>query len=279
MRIIKNLYKALLAAGLSVLSGCGGLGLVDNLTAESGYRPVSTIAYGTEARQRLDIYRPLGEGPYPVVVFLYGGGWTTGNRTDYRFIGQSLASAGVLTFVADYRLYPEVAYPAFVEDGAAAVRWALAHAGEFGGDPGHVHVMGHSAGAMNAALLLLDGRYLGPERAKIASGILLASPVKFDPEPALKPILYPPGQSLPSPMPLDHVDGNHPPIHLFHGEKDETITSEASKALLTAILNSGGQADLTLYPNLGHELLIGAMARPLSFLAPVRADVLKLLRP
>jgi len=277
MRIFKYLYKTALIAGFAVLSGCSGLGLVDGLTPQSGYRPVETVAYGTEVRQKLDIYRPLGDGPHPVVVFFYGGSWKTGDRADYRFIGQSLASAGVLTLVADYRLFPEVAYPAFVEDGAAAVRWVLAHAAELGGDPKRTYIMGHSAGAMNVALLALDGRYLGADRPRLAGALLLASPVKFDPEPDLKPILYPPGQSLPSPMPYDYVDGSNPPLFLFHGEEDETVTPEASKALRAAVLKSGGQADLTLYPKIGHELLIGALASRLEFLAPVRDDVLKVL--
>jgi acetyl esterase/lipase len=200
-----------------------------------------------------------------------------GHRAEYRFIGQSLASAGVLTLVADYRLSPQVAYPAFVQDSAAAVRWALAHVAEYGGDPQRLYIMGHSAGAMNVALLALDDRYLGADRSRLAGALLLASPVKFDPEPDLKSILYPPGHTLPSPMPLDHVDGSNPPIHLFHGEDDDTVTPAASQALWAAILRSGGQANLTLYPGIGHELLVGAMARRLEFLAPVRADVLKVL--
>lgn len=277
MRIFKYLYKTALIGGFAVLSGCSGLGLVDGLTPESGYRPVETIAYGTEARQKLDLYRPLSEGSHPVAIFFYGGSWKTGDRAEYRFIGQSLASAGVLTLVVDYRLFPEVAYPAFVEDAAAAVRWALTHAAKHGGDPKRTYIMGHSAGAMNVALLALDDRYLGVDRQRLAGALLLASPVKFDPEPDLKPILYPPGQNLPSPMPYDHVDGSNPPLHLFHGDDDETVTPDASKALRAAVLKAGGQAELTLYPGIGHERLVGALASRLEFLAPVRADVLKVL--
>jgi predicted esterase len=130
---------------------------------------------------------------------------------------------------------------------------------------------------MNVALLALDGRYLGADRTKLAGALLLASPVKFDPEPDLKPVLYPPGQTLPSPMPYDHVDGSNPPLYLFHGEDDETVTPEASKALKAAVVKADGRAELTLYPGIGHELLVGALASRLAFLAPVRADVLNVL--
>ena len=81
----------------------------------------------TDARRTLDVYRPANVAQNaPVVVFFYGGSWQTGSKAFYKFVGTALARRGYLTIVPDYRLYPEVRYPEFLDDGAHAVRWAPA---------------------------------------------------------------------------------------------------------------------------------------------------------
>jgi acetyl esterase/lipase len=105
---------------------------------------------------------PASPSGHPVVVFFYGGSWNRGERADYRFVGEALAARGVLTLVADYRLYPEVRYPDFLSDSAQALAFGLREAARLGGDPRGVFVMGHSAGAYNAAMLALDATRLAP---------------------------------------------------------------------------------------------------------------------
>jgi acetyl esterase/lipase len=149
-------------AGLAstLLSACSPLALL-NVASDGGAERVPDLAYGAHPRQRLDLYRPRdGRGPWPVVGFFYGGAWEWGARGDYRFVGHALASQGWMVAVADYRLHPEVAWPAFLQDGAAAVRWLVDHAADHGGDARGLHLMGHSAGAYNAAMLALDARWL-----------------------------------------------------------------------------------------------------------------------
>src|ERR1700741_411360 len=114
----------------------------------AGYRLVADQPYGPLERQKLDIYVPDGAtSNIPVVVFFYGGAWARGERGDYRFAGQALASTGFIALVPDYRLYPEVAFPSFVQDGALAVAWVRDNIAGFGGDPARIAVLGHSAGA------------------------------------------------------------------------------------------------------------------------------------
>src|SRR3954469_12647371 len=149
-------------AALVALAACAPLATLNALTPSSGDR-LADIAYGPLPRQRLDIYRPAAPAPaagWPVVVFFYGGSWNHGERADYRFVGTALASRGVLTLVADYRLHPQVRYPDFLKDCAAALAYGLEHARELGGDPARVFTMGHSAGGYNAAMLALDPRWL-----------------------------------------------------------------------------------------------------------------------
>jgi acetyl esterase/lipase len=117
-----------------------------------------------------------------VVVFFYGGGWKTGKREQYRFVGQRLSQQGVLAIVTDYRTFPRSTFPGFVEDGARAVAWSRGHAAEYGGDPRRLFVGGHSAGAQIAALLGTDARYLATQgmKPRDLSGVIgLSGPYDF----------------------------------------------------------------------------------------------------
>src|SRR5687767_4233845 len=146
---------------LASQSGCSRFDLLNAMVPTGGYVRTRDVAYGTLPRQKLDVYRPRGATSLsPLVVFFYGGDWQTGSKRDYRFVTQALASRGFVAVMPDYRLYPEAVFPAFVEDGALAVRWARNHAALIGGDGRRIHLMGHSAGAHIAALLTLDEHYL-----------------------------------------------------------------------------------------------------------------------
>ena len=119
-----------------------------------------------------------------MVVFFYGGSWNTGARGEYGFVATSLAAHGVLTLVADYRLYPEVRYPDFLHDSAHALAFGLKEGAHLGANPKRVFVMGHSAGAYNAAMLALDPRWLaatGHTPGELAGWIGLAGPYDFFP--------------------------------------------------------------------------------------------------
>ena len=153
-------------------------------------------------------------GGWPVVVFFYGGSWNTGDRAQYRFVGAALASRGVLTLVADYRLYPEVRYPDFLKDSAAALAWGLENSDRLGGNPRRVFVMGHSAGGYNAAMLALDARWLRPlghAPAELAGWIGLAGAYDFLPmtNPDTRPVFFHPNYP-PHTQPLEFASGQRP---------------------------------------------------------------------
>lgn len=106
--------------------------MVNALTPSKTYHAVTDVAYGDSERQRLDVYVPTraeaAVGGMPVVVFFYGGSWQNGDRAEYRFVGEALASQGFLAILPDYRTYPEVTFPAFMDDAASAVRWEIGRA-------------------------------------------------------------------------------------------------------------------------------------------------------
>lgn len=273
-----------MAGLLSALAGCSGQGLVNALTPSAGYRLHTGLAYGDAARQRLDVYAPrAAAGEAPVVVFFYGGRWSQGERAGYRFVGQYLAAQGAVAVIPDYRLHPEVGFPAFVHDGAAAVAWARRHAADYGGDPSRLFVMGHSAGAHIAAMLATDARYLaaeGGDRDWLAGMIGLAGPYDFLPltDADLKTI-FGPETAWPRSQPVNFVDGGEPPMLLLHGAADATVHAEDSEILAARVEAAGGRARLRLYEGIGHIRILAVLAAPLRWLAPSTAtDVARFLK-
>jgi acetyl esterase/lipase len=155
--------RAGLLAGLTaLLAACSpSPALLNILVPKSGYHVVRDLAYGADPRQKLDVYVPdHPAGKAPVLLFFYGGSWQFGSRDQYRAFGQAFASLGIVTVVADYRLYPQVTYPAFVADGAMAAAWVHNHVAQYGGDPQRLFVSGHSAGGYIAVMLGAEPDYL-----------------------------------------------------------------------------------------------------------------------
>jgi acetyl esterase/lipase len=117
-------------------------------------------------RHRLDVYRPRGEGPFPVLVFFHGGGWTIGQKDNYLgfygygTIAHRLAETGLVVVLPNYRLSPRVRHPEHVEDAARAFAWTYRNIANHGGDPEQLFLGGHSAGGHLATLLATDRRYL-----------------------------------------------------------------------------------------------------------------------
>ena len=282
-RLIQAISPLALAliVGLPI-AACGPAALLNALVPDDGYRVERDLAYGDAARQRLDLYLPGAVvAPAPVVVFFYGGRWVAGSKTDYRFVGEALAARGFVVVIPDYRLYPEVRFPTFVEDGAAAVAWVRRNIGRFGGEPWQIHLMGHSAGAHIAALLALDRRYLaaaGVEPGTLESFVGLAGPYDFLPltDATVKRIFA--ADDLAATQPITFAEGSAPRALLLHGGDDRTVLPRNSQHLAAALEAAGGRAQLRLYPDLDHVALVAALAAPLRWLAPVLDDVTGFLR-
>ena len=264
-------------AGL--LGGCSTVGVLNALEPKARVAITKDIAYADGPRHRLDVYAPRGaRAPAPVVVFFYGGNWDSGEKAAYAFVGAALASKGYVVIIPDYRLYPEVRWPAFVEDSAKAVRWAKAHAAEYGGAPGRLVLMGHSAGAYNAALLALDRRWLAAEgldpRRDVRAMVGLAGPYDFLPlhSEELK-IIFGPEAERPLTQPITYVDGQAPPMLLATDRNDKLVDPGNSSRLADRIHAKGGMAETRVYGGIvNHQLMIGVFAAPLRFLSPVLRD-------
>ena len=287
----KTLTWALLAL-LALLASAGALlfvapGAVLNLAAAiDSHRLAEGEAYGPLPRHRYDLYRPKGAAPaegWPLVVFFYGGAWNRGERADYRFVGEALARRGVMAMVADYRLHPEVKYPDFLNDCARALAFGFGQAPRWGADAQRVFVMGHSAGAYNAAMLALDARWLAPtgrRPADLAGWIGLAGPYDFLPirTPEVQAVFHHPDVPRDS-QPIRHVVGASVPALLIVGEADRRVNPlRNSVGLAHALHDAGAPVRLRQYPRLTHEAVLGALAGPLQRLAPVLDEVVEFVK-
>jgi acetyl esterase/lipase len=260
-----------------LLIGCAQR-MVNALTPESGYTRHAALAYGELERRQLDVYIPDGlAGPAPVVVFFYGGGWREGDREGYRFIGQALSSQGYVVVIPDYRLYPEVRFPSFIEDGARALAWTRRNIADHGGDAGNLFVMGHSAGAHMAALLALDERYIQAHRGDrtwIRGMIGLAGPYDFLPfRSDFYRVVFEPESQFPASQPVNFVDGTEPPMLLMHGEKDAVVSADNARSLARAVEDAGGRVQTILYRLQSHLSIIAGLSRPLRSMGPMLQDV------
>ena len=250
-------------------------------TASPGHTVRSGVPYGTLPRQKLDIYTPRGEAPaggWPLVVFFYGGTWTSGDRAEYAFVGTALAGRGVLTLVADYRLYPEVRYPDFLNDSAAALAYGLDQASALGANPRRVFVMGHSAGGYNAAMLALDPRWLGAtghSLRELAGWIGLAGPYDFFPTDDLQaqPVFFHPNYP-PDAQPIDFVAQAAIPTFVGAPSNDKVVSpTRSTEQLATKLQAAGTPVTVRFYPRATHATLIGSFSPPLRWVAPALDDV------
>ena len=269
----------ILSAFIGVLTGCSGSGsrIINALTPSDGYVETHDIAYGDGPRRRLDVYRPAAlalDAKAPVVVFFFGGSWRTGSKADYRFVADALTSHGIVTVIADYRLYPEVGYPGFLDDTAAAVAWTFREIDRYGGDPKRVFIAGHSAGAYNAAMVAFDSRWLaryGIGLDRLRGFIGLAGPYNFLPieDEGVKEVFDWPDTPANS-QPINHVTRDSIASLLIAAKNDTFVYPEVNTEPMAERLRaSGAEVTVDIHGGVNHVTLVGAMSRPLRPLAPV----------
>lgn len=271
------------AAGVAALAmslaACATTTVVRAVTPTGGVAITKDQSFGADPRQTLDVYAPKRPSPAsrPVVVFLYGGSWQGGDKALYVFVGAALARRGFVTVIPNYRLYPQVRWPAFLEDNAKAVRWARDHARDYGGDPNDLFLMGHSAGAYNAAELTFDKRWLtavGMDPARDLRGMVgMSGPYDFLPlrDEKLK-VIFGPVEQRPDTQPINHVDGSAPPALFLQGLADKVVDPGNSPRMAARIRAAGGQAQVIDYPRVGHMSMMESFLAPLRFIAPALKD-------
>jgi acetyl esterase/lipase len=203
------------------------------------------IRYGEHERNLVDVYRPRGVENAPVLVYVHGGGYSTGDRDlcplVYANVPTYFARNGLLAMSATYRLAPEAAWPSGAEDMRALVGWIRKNARANGGNPDRLFLMGHSAGATHVATYAFDARFQPPEGHGLA-GIVLVSGryrLRWDPDdPSLDSIRDYFGRDpnlYESRSVVTHVPGSDVEAMLVIAERDQTNLVETSGELFTAL--------------------------------------------
>jgi acetyl esterase/lipase len=269
-------------AMLLILSACmrAGTYAINFPTAfDDDVTVVSDIAYGSEPEEKLDIYMPTNPPGLrlDVIVFYYGGRWTLGSKEDYRFVGHTLANQGFIVVIPDYRKYPEVKFPVFVQDSAKALSWVYDNIDRYHGAHERIHVAGHSAGAHIGALLATDAHYLaeqGKDRSTVIRSFAgLGGPYSFTPdEPDLIDMFGPP-ENYPLMQVPTFVDGKQPPMLLLHGIEDKDVKVSNLELLQQAIESKGGYVESIVYPKTAHIGIVLGLSWLTSRQAPVLNDM------
>jgi len=241
---------------------------------------VSGQVYDEALGLGLNIWTPTeaSEEPLPVVVFIYGGGWRDGSKDQYAFVGRALASRGYMVVLADYRLYPEVKFPDFLEDSAKAVAWVHDNIAPLGGDPDRIFLSGQSAGAYNVMMLALDRQWLGqlgktPDMIKGVAA--LAGPYDFYPfKTETTKNSFGSYHTPKMTQPVNFVRADAPPLWLSTGIDDTQVKPRNSRTLRDKILEHGGDAEYTEYPDMDHIEIMMAISKPFRNKGPVLEDMI-----
>lgn len=267
---------------LLALASCSPAGLLNALVPDDTYTATRDIAYADGPRHTLDVYVPRNlKAPAPVIVFLYGGSWQMGQKEIYPFVGEAFAEKGFITVIPDYRVYPQVYFPAFVEDAARAFIWTERNIADYGGDAGRLFVAGHSAGGQVAALLALDPAYLrqaGGSADDLRGLIGLAGPYDFLPLTDPKLIALFSKVDIRTTQPINYAngilsDGHKPASFLAAGDKDETVRPRNSANLAGALRDAGNTVTVRIYPGVGHIGLILSLSTLFRGKAPALDDI------
>ncbi len=274
--------KPAFVAALLLLASCSPPDLLSGINRfvpgdNGAHRVAEGVTFAPDRGLKLDVWAPRAtDHKLPVVIFLYGGGWVAGSRGGYSFAGSGYAGQGFVTVVPDYRLVPTVRFPAFVDDGALAVKWTRDNIARFGGDPDRIALAGHSAGSYNAAMLALDPHFLrdaGVPAGTIKAAALLSGPYDFYPFTEVR------GRDAlsnwPRPaetQPINFVTRAAPPMLLATGSADDIVKPRNSEALAAKLRANGVPVELKIYPGKSHVDLAKSLSRPFRGTTPALAD-------
>ncbi|WP_019585058.1 alpha/beta hydrolase [Deinococcus apachensis] len=276
-RVLPVLGVLALGVSLAACSAGSAENLLNRAVNTRGLKVVTDQRYGPDTRNVLDVYAPPNARNAPVVLFVHGGSWQGGDKAIYRFVGDSLARAGYVTGVMNYRLAPQNRYPTYVQDAAAALKWLRDRAKTFGGNPDDLFVVGHSAGGFNAVEAVDNERWLREAGVPISAvrGVIgIAGPYSYDFRDLPSRVAFPEGSTPDQVMPDRHVRRDAPPHLLLVAANDTTVYPQNALNMEAALKRAGAPVTRTVLPRLNHITIVAALARPLTFLGGTRQQVI-----
>ncbi len=267
---------ALLTATLIGAAACAPVKILNGLTPSSTFDLQKGVTFSQTPDMAMDIYTPVtAKTDAPLVMFIYGGGWNSGNKDMYKFIGEAFSSEGYTTLIPNYRVYPDVIYPEFLSDAAKAV----AHAAKTYDRP--IVLVGHSAGAHMSALLALNPEYLsaaGVDRCKALAGwVGLSGPYDFK-------VIDPPYLSIfpkntrEEMLPINYAGNALHPAMVAIGSTDETVQPAQTGRMADALKVTGVPITERYYDGVSHTGMIANMSKLFQKRSAAHADVMEFLK-
>jgi len=233
--------------------------------AEDKFERHADIAYRTDKgadkeRHRLDVYTPKGKKDFPVVMFVHGGSWRSGDKNLYAALGQSLAADGIGCVICNYRLSPAVQHPAHVEDVAKAFAWTADNITKYGGKKDQLFLCGHSAGGHLVSLLVTDPQYLKAEKhlPSEVKGVAALSGV-FEIVPTVQVLQGPFGkdeEKCKAASPLTYAGGKHPPFLIAYADNDFPRLDETALNMHAALKKAESPVELVKCKDRNHYTII-----------------------
>lgn len=257
------------------------MGVLTATAAEIVVENNLTFAEVGNVKLQLDLARPAaGDGPFPLVVCIHGGGWSGGNRHAFRSRIEQAAQRGYVAATISYRLtqpdpqtgVPKAPFPAQIHDCKAAIRWLRAHAAEYKIDPQRIAVMGASAGGHLSLLVgltgpddQLEGTHGNAEQSSRVQAVVnifgpTDLPVHYKSTPAVVGLLKALCDGTPESAasiyaqasPISYVSADDPPILTLHGDVDKIVPVEQAQLLDAALKEAGVPHELVILKDQGH---------------------------
>ena len=262
-----------LLASASILASCAPVTILNGITPSSSFERTKNVSYGSAEHETLDIYRSdKPKEAAPVLLFVHGGSWDSGSKDIYKFLAEGFTRSGYDIVVPNYRLYPDAAFPNFLQDNANAVAYTQK------AFPGRqIVLMGHSAGGYNVLMLGLRDEYLraaGVNRCEAIAGVVgLAAPTGIVPLESARLIEIFPDRFTKQDAVLNNVSGPTPPLFLGHGESDSTVFPQNSTRLAEKIVARGGVAEAKVYEGQSHIDVVKVLSRHFDDDTTLKADI------
>lgn len=227
------------------------------------------IVYNDDHQLTLDVYAPQTSESKAVIVFLFGGGWHSGDKVNYAFVAERFVKHGYTVIIPNYRLYPEVTYPVFVEDSAHAAQWVHANYNE------PIFLMGHSAGAYNAAMIAVNDAYAS--NIEFAGLIGISGPYNFTPSGKKYRNIFSNLDDFSVIYVNRYLDGYAPPSLLLHGRDDSTVSMVNTRQLAQGLRRADIPVIDRYYDNMGHYKIMAALTNTFHESYEVENDILAFL--
>lgn len=253
---------------------------LNNLTSNKGFTKQVNIRYGLHERQQLDLYKAdKPKKNRPLIVFVYGGAWSHGDKKEYHFVGQAFATEGYDVAIIDYRLAPEFIFPSYVDDVKLALDYLIQHQTQLDIQTDQLILLGHSAGAFNVMSAVYDPQDQPLEFKKHIKAIIgLAGPYHFDykNDPLCADAF---DQTVPyqQVMPYYFVKNNTIKHYLFVAENDQIVADSNMTDLDAQLKFHGNHSEIIVIPRTGHITLMGSISSLFSPFFLTKSEVLRVI--